>query len=455
MRVTIVGGGPAGLYLAILLKRRDPGHRVLVLERNPAGATWGWGVVFSDQTLGYLAEPDPESFADLRPRLATWDNVDVVHRGERVSIHGNRFSGVARIALLRVLQERARALGVEVRYEAPVSAPAALDELPPCDLLVGADGIASVVRERYAEAFAPRLEPAANRYIWLGTPHLFHGLTLIFRPVVQHPGAPPQALALPASISALPAAAPAASAAPGPRPDLFIAHAYRYGPELSTFIVECDPATFERSGLGERDDDATRAYLGAVFAPDLDGAPLFSNQSRWIRFTTVRNARWWCHDPRPETGASPEPATTAGAGHAVASPTGRQTASRAGRHVVLLGDALHTAHFSIGSGTKLALEDAIALDRALAGAATPAELPAALDAFVAARRPRVEQLQAAAATSMAWFENAADDLALSPLAFAYRVMTRSARVDTESLRKRDPVFAAACERELGPGFAGG
>lgn len=444
MRVTIVGGGPAGLYLAILLKRSNPAHEILVLERNPAGATWGWGVVFSDQTLGYLAEPDPASFAALQPVLATWDNVDVVHRGERVSIHGNRFAGIARIALLGVLQERARELGITVRYEAAVADPAALDDLPPCDLLVGADGIASVVRERYADAFRPSLVPADNRYIWLGTPHLFRGLTLIFRPVHQHPGAAPTPLALPPSspparasnVAADAGGASGTTTAPGStaaeRPDLFIAHAYQYSPELSTFIVECDPATFARSGLAERDDHAARAYLAQVFADDLAGAPLYSNQSRWIRFTTIKNERWWHHDTAATRQSNSGEERTSG-----------------GRHVVLLGDALHTAHFSIGSGTKLALEDSIALARALADVSDATELSAALDAFVTARRPRVEQLQAAAATSMNWFENAAVDLALSPVAFAHRVMTRSARIDAESLRKRDPVFAAACERELG------
>jgi|CXWL01.1.fsa_nt_gi 2-polyprenyl-6-methoxyphenol hydroxylase-like FAD-dependent oxidoreductase len=381
LRINIVGGGPAGLYFAILMKLHEPRHQIQVYERNPRGATWGWGVVFSDQTLAYLAEPDPESFARLAPLLKTWDNVDIVHRGQRVTIHGNRFSALSRIGLLEVLTARAEELGIGVSFASPVADAGALDRLPECDLLVGADGRASVVRDHYRTAFAPDLQLANNRFIWLGTPHLFHGLTLTFRPTGE---------------------------------GLFIAHSYEYSDDLSTFVVECDPDTFASSGLGERDEVATRAFLEAVFAEDLAGAPLLSNASSWIRFTTVRNGHWHHFDRQRK------------------------------HHVVLLGDALHTAHFSIGSGTKLALEDAILLAGAFA---TDPEPTAALVGFEMARRPRVEQLQAAASTSMAWFEHAADDLHLTPLAFAYKVMTRSSRLDRNRLLRRDPEFVAAVERE--------
>jgi anthraniloyl-CoA monooxygenase len=375
MRIVVVGGGPAGLYFALLMKRADPRHAVTVFERNPRHTTFGWGVVFSEQTLSYLAEPDPPTFDALDRLLARWDNVDIVHRGERVTIHGNRFSGIARLALLGVLQRRCEELGVNLRFEAPVTD---LDALPPADLLVGADGVRSVVRERWRDDFGPAFATRPNKYIWLGTPRLFHGLTLTFRESDA---------------------------------GLFIAHSYKYGADRSTFIVECAPEVWERAGLGAISDEEGLRYLERVFADDLAGAPLLSNASRWIQFQTLRCRRW----------------------------------SR-GR-TVLLGDALHTAHFSIGSGTKLALEDAIALARAVAG---EPDLPAAFAAFEAARRPIVERYQAAAESSAEWFETAARDLHLEPLAFAYRTMTRSEKVDHENLRRRDPAFIAAYEAAYAP-----
>jgi 2-polyprenyl-6-methoxyphenol hydroxylase-like FAD-dependent oxidoreductase len=372
MRIQVVGGGPAGLYFALLAKRRDPARRITVWERNPRDATFGWGVVFSEQTLSYLEGPDAPTFAAIQERLVTWDNVDVVHRGEKVTIRGNRFAGIARIALLRILQARCEELGVELRFGVEVGEAA---ELGPADLLVGADGVRSGVRESLAAVCEPSLDLRPNRYAWYGTRRLFHGLTLTFREN---------------------------------RDGLFIAHSYKFSRELSTFIVECDEGTFARAGLGAASDEESRRYLEEVFSADLGGEPLLSNQSRWIQFATVRCRRW--HD-----GA-----------------------------VVLLGDAAHTAHFSIGSGTKLALEDAIALDASLAGAAG-GDLQSALAAYERSRRGRVEQLQGAAQASLEWFENAAADLHLDPLAFAYRVMTRSERVDLDSLRQRDPEFAARVE----------
>jgi anthraniloyl-CoA monooxygenase len=386
MRVFVAGGGPAGLYLALLLKKRAPSWQVVVHERNPRDATFGWGVVFSERTLAVLAQPDPISYARLLEDVQRWDNVDVVHRGEKVSIGGNRFAGVARIALLRVLQDRCLELGVDLAFESPLASPAAARALAGFDLVVGADGVNSMVREAFGgggDGFAPSLDARRNRYVWYGTPRLFHGLTLTFRANAD---------------------------------GLFIAHSYRYGPALSTFIVECDEQSFAAAGLGERDDAGSRRYLEAVFADDLQDAPLLSNASRWTRFTTVRNRRWWLRDPER------------------------------GSHVVLLGDALHTAHFSIGSGTKLALEDAIALAEALLAQGGGGDVETALAAFEARRRPEVEALQAAAQRSLEWFETARRDLHLDPLAFAYRVMTRSERIDRESLRRRDPEFAAAVER---------
>jgi anthraniloyl-CoA monooxygenase len=378
MRIVIVGGGPAGLYFGLLMKKADPRHEVTVFERNPRGATFGWGVVFSEQTLSYLADPDPPTFRALEARLARWDNVDVVHRGCKVTIRGNRFSGIARLVLLDVLQRRAEELGVEVRFGEEVTD---LDALPAADLLVGADGVRSLVRERHREAFGPSFDVRPNHYIWLGTPRLFHGLTLTFREGDA---------------------------------GLFIAHSYKYDHERSTFIVECAPEVFARSGLAERSEAEGLRYLERLFADDLAGQPLWSNASRWVNFWTLRNRRW-------SHGST-----------------------------VLLGDALHTAHFSIGSGTKLALEDAIALACAVQEIGQD-DLETALVAFEAARRPVVERYQAAAESSAAWFENAAADLHLEPIAFAYRAMTRSAKVDHENLRQRDPEFIAAYERAAARG----
>jgi anthraniloyl-CoA monooxygenase len=371
MRISIAGGGPAGLYFAILMKRLDPAHQITVIDRDAPGDTFGWGIVFSDQTFNYLLDSDPISHAGITAGCQIWDKVVVVHRGERVAIGGNRFSGIARVEFLRILQDRCAELKVDVRYRTVVSSP---DDLPPCDLLVGADGANSVVRRAYRGVFRPEVRQGRNKFIWLGTPQLFDGLTLTFEPV--HAG-------------------------------LFVAHSYRFSDRLSTFIVECGEETWARAGFEHMDERETCGYLQAVFERALDGQALLANNFvRWLNFPLVRNEHW------------------------------------SGRRVVLLGDALHTAHFSIGSGTRLALEDSIALARSLAAHTS---MDDALAAFEAERRPQVERLQAAAEDSRLWFENAADSLHLDPLRFAFQAMTRSGRIDFEKLRKRDPAFVAAYE----------
>jgi anthraniloyl-CoA monooxygenase len=368
MQINIVGGGPAGLYFGLLMKKADPSQRVTVFERNAPDATFGWGVVFSDKTLSYLRDSDEPTFHRITESFATWDNVDVVHRGQKVTVRGNKFSGIARIKLLNILQARCEELGVDVRYDTEVADPIVLAD---ADLLVGADGVNSGVRTRFAGVFHPSLDVRSNRYVWYGTEQLFHGLTLTFRE--NEAG-------------------------------VFAAHSYKFNDRLSTFIVECDPATWQRAGFARRSDDETRAYLGEVFADDLGGHALLSNNSKWINFVLVKNRRWH-HE-----------------------------------NIVLLGDALHTAHFSIGSGTKLALEDAIALAKAFEETGA---VPAALDAFERARRPVVEALQDAAEESMEWFEHARDYVHLDPMRFAYGLMTRSKRIDYENLKRRDPAFIAA------------
>ncbi|MBV9923974.1 MAG: FAD-dependent monooxygenase [Acidobacteria bacterium] len=371
MRINVIGGGPAGLYFALLMKRSGVAREVVVYERNPPGATFGWGVVFSGRTLRNLREADEVSHRRITESFETWDNVDVVLRDAKVTVRGNDFSGIARLKLLNILQERCAELGVDLRFDTAVEDVNTLAE--GCDLLVGADGVGSVVRERYAEEFRPALAEGRNKYIWYGTRRLFHGLTLTFRETAD---------------------------------GVFAAHSYKFSKELSTFIVECDEETWRRAGLEGMSDAESREYLGRVFARDLGGEELLSNNSRWINFLLVKNGRWFC------------------------------------RNVVLLGDALHTAHFSIGSGTKLAIEDSIELFRHFAAGK---DVPAALEAFERARKPVVEEYQRAADESRVWFERAGEHVRMEPLPFAYSLMTRSTRVDRESLRRRDPFFVAAYE----------
>jgi anthraniloyl-CoA monooxygenase len=371
MRINVIGGGPAGLYFALLMKRRDSSHKVAVYERNPPDATFGWGVVFSGRTLSNLREADEESHRRITESFETWDNVDIILRASKVTVRGNHFSGVARIRLLNILQERCAELGVDLRFQTEVEDVDAFAR--DCDLLVGADGVGSLVRERYVEEFRPTLAAGRNKYIWFGTRRLFHGLTLTFRESDA---------------------------------GIFAAHSYKFSSSLSTFIVECDEETWERAGFRGMSDEETREYLARVFERDLGRRELLSNSSRWINFLLVKNERW----------------------------------SRPG--VVLLGDALHTAHFSIGSGTKLAIEDSIALFHLFAAGL---DVGAALTEFERTRKPVIEEYQQAADESRVWFERAREYVHLEALPFAFSLMTRSKRVDYESLRRRDPAFIAACE----------
>ncbi len=374
MKINIIGGGPAGLYFAILLKQTDLNHDINVYERNGPADTFGWGVVFSGKTLAHLRQADNKSYQRITDCFETWDNVDVIHRDEKISVHGNSFSGIARIDLLNILQERSIELGVEVIFRSELRA----DDIEPDnqDLLVGADGVNSTVRQKYSQVFKPELRTRSNRYIWYGTNQLFHGLTLTFR---KYEGG------------------------------VFAAHSYKFSKTTSTFIVECDEDTWDNAGFANLSDEETREFLGRVFARDLGGHELLSNNSKWINFVDVKN-RHWSH-----------------------------------RNVVLLGDALHTAHFSIGSGTKLALEDAISLKQAFEHTN---DVAPALKEFERIRKPIIEEYQAAAVESCIWFENAREYMHLEPVPFAFALMTRSGRVDYESLRRRDPEFIARYEAAL-------
>jgi len=374
MRINIIGGGPAGMYFAILMKQADAAHVINVYERNGPDDTFGWGVVFSGKTLANLRAADEVTHAEITRAFAAWDNVDVVHGQEKISIHGNSFSGIGRLQLLKILQRRCEQLGVKVKFRAEVADVEALRTS--CDLLIAADGVNSTVRKQYADRFVPSLDLRPNRYIWYGTNRLFHGLTLTFRETDA---------------------------------GVFAAHSYKFNSTTSTFIIECDAQTWQQANFSAMSEDETRAYLERVFAQDLDGHPLLSNNSKWISFLLVKNQHWFFEN------------------------------------LAMIGDALHTAHFSIGSGTKLALEDSIALFQCLQN--TP-DVSLALKEFEASRKPVIQEYQAAAYDSMRWFENARDYMNLSAIELAFALMTRSGRVDLAALRKRDPDFVSSYEAAM-------
>jgi len=371
MRIVILGAGPGGLYLAYLIKRRRRDAVVTVIEQNPADATFGFGVVFSDRALEFLREDDEPTYSAIVPVMESWNDIAVVHRGQRIAIDGVGFAAIGRLKLLQILQARARSVGVDPLYEHPVKS---LDELNEADLIVGADGVNSLVRRSHEKQFGASVRLLTNHFAWFGTTRRFDTLTQTF--VETETGS-------------------------------FNAHHYRYAPELSTFIVEVDQKTFHRAGFAQMSETETRALCERVFASALDGHALISNNSIWRQFPIVHNEHW-----------------TVG-------------------KCVLLGDALHTAHFSIGSGTRLAMEDAIALDRALA--AHPDAVDMALAAYEAARRPILEKLVSGANQSAIWYEQFAKHMQLAPMDFAMSYVMRSGRIDIDRLRKLSPRFVARYE----------
>lgn len=372
MRIVILGAGPAGLYLAYLIKRRQPAADVSVLEQNAANATFGFGVVFSDKALDFLREDDPRTYAVIMPQMESWNDIALVHRGEHVVIDGVGFAAIGRLKLLQLLQARAASVGVKPVYRRAVQN---LDDLDKADLIVGADGVNSLVRRACAGALGSTIRLMTNRFAWFGTAKRFDTLTQTF--VESESG-------------------------------FFNAHHYRYAPDHSTFIVEVDEATFSRSGLSGLGEIEGRRLCEKVFAATLDGHQLISNNSIWRQFPIVHNERW------------------------------------SARNYVLIGDALHTAHFSIGSGTRLAMEDAIALDKALAASAN--DISAALQNFESARRPILEKLVAGANGSASWYERFPEHMRLAPVDFAMSYITRSGRVDIERLRKLSPRFVERFEQ---------
>jgi anthraniloyl-CoA monooxygenase len=380
MRIVCIGGGPAGLYFAILMKKADPAHRVTVYERNRPDDTFGWGVVFSDQTLENMRDGDDLSQQRIIDSFFHWDDIEVNFKGHTIASHGHGFCGIERKQLLAILQERARDLGVELVFEREVADIAAFVD---AELIVAADGINSRVRAAYAEHFQPEIDWRRNKFVWLGTTRKFAAFTFAF---VQTEWG------------------------------WFQAHAYRFNDTTSTFIVETREESWRGAGLERADTAATLAFCHRLFAPWLEGEKLMAQPrpqggSDWVNFPRVANKSW------------------------------------VRGNLVLMGDAAHSAHFSIGSGTKLALEDAIGLARAIGQHA--GDLGAALAAYETERRIEVLRLQSAARNSTEWFENVARYARFPPRQFAYSLLTRSQRVSHENLRARDKTYLERVERWLG------
>jgi 2-polyprenyl-6-methoxyphenol hydroxylase-like FAD-dependent oxidoreductase len=370
VRIAVIGGGPGGLYFAYLWKRRHPDAHIDLFEQNAAGATWGFGVVFSEQALEFLRADDPETVEAIAPRMESWNNITLNLCGESVEIDGVGFSAIGRLDLLTILQQRVAAAGVTPHYATTIEA---AEELTGYDLIVAADGLNSLLRRSFEDQFGASVSWSSNKFAWYGTARRFETLSQTF--VQTGLGA-------------------------------FNAHHYRYSPDMSTFLVECDAATWQRYGFADKTVDQSQAICEEVFAATLDGHRLVSNKSVWRNFPWVWNKRW------------------------------------SFGNTVLIGDALHSAHFSIGSGTRLAIEDAIALTRALESEADPA---AALARYETERKPIVQKLVTAARASADWYEKFPEHMQLGLMDFAYGYITRSGRIDDARLRAMSPRFMARYE----------
>lgn len=370
MRITSIGGGPGGLFFGILLKKAFPEAEITVLERNRPQDTFGWGVVFSDETLGNIQEADPESFAEIQASFRYWKDIDTFYRGTCVTSTGHGFCALSRKQLLLILYDRCLQLGINLKFEQEVTS---LDALDGADLILGADGVNSFVREQLAEQFQPSLDWRQCRFSWLGTDLPLDAFTFIFEETDF---------------------------------GLFQVHAYPFEDGLGTWIVECQEDVWKEAGLDKASEEETVRFCSEIFSEHLKGHRLLSNRSLWRRFPTVQCETWY--------------GRTAG-----------------GTPVVLIGDAAHTAHFSIGSGTKLAMEDAIALVDAFKMHG-PEDVPQVLAAYEDARWVDVAKTQKAAQTSLEWFENSARYMGQPPLQLAFNLMSRSKRITYDNLAERDP-----------------
>ncbi|MGE0748267.1 MAG: FAD-dependent monooxygenase, partial [Rhodospirillales bacterium] len=370
MKIDVIGGGPAGLYFALLMKKADPSRRIAVHERNRPDDTFGFGVVFSAETLGHFRDYDAPSYDAIRANFAYWDDIDTHYRGEVVRSTGHGFCGMARKTLLLLLHARCRELGVELHFESEKG----VDDFPDADLILAADGINSATRERFKATFKPSVDLRPNKFVWLGSTKPLPAFTFIFKEDAA---------------------------------GIWNVHAYQYNKEHSTWIFETTGAAWERTGLKVEDEAATVAYLETLFADELGGHKLITNRSLWRNFPTIR-CESWVKD-----------------------------------NIVIMGDAAHTAHFSIGSGTKLAMEDAIALFDCFERKGT---VKAALAEYDATRHDEVERIQHAADVSLSWFEHVRRYWDMAPTQLAFSLMSRSHQITYENLKLRDPALIDQVDR---------
>lgn len=369
MRIAVIGGGPAGLYVGYLLRRAFADARIDIVEQNPENVTWGFGVVFSDTALDFLQNDDPETHAAIVPHMEMWRDLTLDHAGTRIAIDGVGFAAIGRLKLLQLLTERARSVGLTPQFGTSLKDLAAYQDY---DLIIGSDGVNSIVRQ--AGSFGTTIEPLSNKFVWFGARRPFDTLTQSFRETMM---------------------------------GRFNAHHYRYAPDMSTFIVETDQATWTEAGFADMSEEESRIACERLFADVLEGAPLVANKSLWRNFPKLWNDTWYDGNK------------------------------------VLLGDSLHTAHFSIGSGTRLAMEDGIALVRAMTDA--KGDVARALPAYQAARKPIVEKIVLAANRSALWYEDFAKHMDLSPWDLADSYIRRAGRIDDDRLRKLAPKFMAGLD----------
>jgi anthraniloyl-CoA monooxygenase len=366
MKITVIGGGPGGLYFSILTKKAMPDCQIDVYERNRADDAFGFGVVFSDETLSEFLTRDPQSYDLIRSRFAYWDDLDVVRNGERVRITGNGFCGCSRKTLLQLLQQRCAEEGINLHFEANVDD---LSQFAGSDIIVACDGINSFIRDQFPEDFGTKTVMQRNKFVWMGSTKPLDAFAYFFRTTPY---------------------------------GTFVAHSYQYQEGMSTWIFECAPETWEKAGFETTNEEHTVQKISELFAAELDGHPLISNRSHWRQFPTITNERW--HKD----------------------------------NIVLLGDAKATAHYSIGSGTKLAMECAIGLSDAIV--ANPGNIQQAFEQYEEKRRKRVEMIQHAANVSLEWFEHMDRHIRHPFLQFAFGVMTRAKKVTFENLALRDRSF---------------
>ncbi len=370
MKIRIIGGGPAGLYFAALMKRDAPTHDIVIYERNPRDATWGFGVVFSDRALDFLRADDEELYQYLTPHMETWPNLVIAHNDTQIPVAGNGFAALGRLQMLSLMYAYVEKLGVKIEFQTEILS---LEQVRDADLVVGANGAFSWIRTENEAKFGTSCDWRPNKFMWYGTSKVFDSLSLTFRETDV---------------------------------GVFCAHHYRYSPTMSTFLVEVEEATWKKAGFEFMSPEDTIAHCENVFAKDLDGHPIISNNSYWRNFPAIWNQNW------------------------------------SFANVVLLGDALRTAHFSIGSGTRLAMEDSVALFKAFKEHGSNVE--AALALFQQVRLPPMRKIWEAANVSLRWYENM-DNLVktLSPIELAYSYMTRTGRVSHAEVKRRDPALADA------------